>query len=262
GPARPGPGRYPAAAARPSRPGSVVQRYTEAGDSAGTLESVNGIYKVIPGEATVWVLDTVQPASGVLLAVTKGTALTRFPGYTPYQVGRHVLRDCLHAAEEIINEAPGELEQADDQGGGGLHSTIKVKGKRGRTETRDFGEGYDENVELAKKFAGQKNTAADPQVGEAFVIIATSPHGKMSPYHAAAVVGRDGDDAVTLETWAGKGASLPRAAMYQAGTGGKSFHSHWSKVYFGGTGPVTVVIGQASGTLAMADKPLKKNRNV
>lgn len=84
----------------------------------------------------------------------------------------------------------------------------------------------------------------------------------MSPYHAAAVVGRDGDDAITLETWAGKGASLPRAAMYQAGTGGKSFHSHWSRVYFSGTKPITVVIGPASGGLARASKKLRKNPNV
>jgi hypothetical protein len=50
--------------------------------------------------------------------------------------------------------------------------------------------------------------------------------------------------------------------MYQAGTGGKSFHSHWSKAYFSGTKPITVVIGPALGAVSLAPKKLRLNKNV
>jgi hypothetical protein len=250
-------GRHAAAPVRATRGAAVIQRYTEAGDAAGTLDSQGGVYKVVPGEPTVWVLDG-EPVNGVLKKVRVKGAPTSFAGYTAYQVGRQVLKDCLHAAEEIINKRPGELEP------GGLHSTIEVKIRGGGTEIAQFGEGYDENVALAKRFAGAKNTRADPQPGEAFVIIAISPLGTMSPYHAAAVVGRDGDDAITLETWAGRGQSLPKADMYQVGSRSKSFHSHWTKQYFGGSDPVTVVVGPADpGDLEPVQGSKKrKNTNV
>ncbi|MGH3250346.1 MAG: DUF4157 domain-containing protein [Trebonia sp.] len=261
GTARLSAGRDAAASVQPGRRAAVVQRYTEIpGDKAGTIISQNGLYKVIPGERTIWLQNGVL-ASNVLQPLTKGAAMTRFPGYTAYQIGRHVLKDCLHAAEEIINEMPGELESGDDQGGGGLHSTIRIR-VGGALASRKFGRGYAQNVNDAQKFDGARNLNASPGVGEAFIIIATNPQGTMSPYHAAAVVGRDGHDAITLESWAGKGASLPKADMYQVGDPAKSFHGYWSSGYFSASSPLTVVLGPAAPVdLAPAAKRQKPNTN-
>lgn len=259
-----GPARFPAggaaASGSPIRPGPVIQRYTNVGRGAALRRrSQTGVYLVVPREPTVWALNN-TPVSAVLRPVTDQAAQARFPGYTPYEIGREVLEDCLHAAEEIINGVPGELKH------GQLHSTIEVTRKRGPgTVTKDFGEDYDPNVDLAQRFAGPQDTLANPQVSEAFVIIATTPQGRMSPYHAAAVVARDGNDAVTLETWAGTGQGLPDADMYQVGDRNKSFHGRWSRRYFKrGTNPITVVIGPAGGALAQlpARKRLKRNPNV
>ena len=80
--------------------------------------SDNDLYKVFRGRATVWVRNG-TPTDPVLRRVVPQKRLRRLPGYTSYEVGRQVRRDCLHAAEELINNKPGELEE-----GGGLHSTI------------------------------------------------------------------------------------------------------------------------------------------
>ena len=248
-----------AADIQPTRQDGIVQRYTEVGDRAGTLLSQNGRYKVIPGEPTVWG-QTGVVVQNVLKPLTKGKNMSRFPGYIAYQLGRYALRDCLHAAEEIINGLPGELEPGDDQGRGGLHSSIQVN-VTGGTAIVPFGEDYKKNVALAKKFIGPKDVDASPLPGQAFIIIATSYKGTLSPYHAAAVVGRDGNDAVTLETWADKGESLPKADMYEVGDNDTSFHGYWSKKYFGKGKPTTVVIGPATGNLARASKKRKENPN-
>ena len=254
-------GRDASPPVQPSRRAAAIQRYTAVGDRAGTIVSQNGLYKIIPGVPTVWVqINTL--VTNVLQPLTRGTAMARFPGYIAYQVDRLVLKDCLHAAEEIINEMPGELEQGDDQGGGGLHSTIRINTPNG-PRAKKFGRGYTQNVNLANRFAGPRNINANPGVGEAFVIIATNPQGTMSPYHAAAVVGRDGNDAITLETWAGRGASLPKADVYEVGSNTMSFHSHWSTQYFGASAPVTVVLGPAApADIVPAAKRQRLNSNV
>ncbi len=247
GPARSHEGREGATSVQPGRGAAVVQRYTVENDgSDDVFVSEARVYKVIQGGNTVWVKDGVA-VNSVLKKVTKGTDMARFPGYTAYQVGRYVLKDCLHAAEEIINKKPGELKSAYDRGRGGLYSKINVNAVGGGTADEDFGEGYDENVALAQNFAGPQNTLADPQSGEAFVIIATNLVGTMSSYHAAAVVGRDGNDAITLETWAaGNVEDLPAADMYRVGNSPRSFHKRWNKAYFKGSDPITVVISPTS----------------
>ncbi|GAA2963634.1 hypothetical protein LV75_004804 [Actinokineospora diospyrosa] len=68
----------------------------------------------------------------------------------------------------------------------------------------------------------------------------------MSPYHAAAVVARDGQDCITLEVFATEAdepvKGSPAAKGYTVGDAALSFHGHWQTAYFGGTGPITVVI--------------------
>ena len=136
GPARSRGGRDGAASVQPGRGAAVVQRYTVENDGGDDVfVSQARVYKVIQGGNTVWVKDGVA-VNSVLKKVTKGTDMARFPGYTAYQVGRYVLKDCLHAAEEIINKKPGELKSGYDRGGGGLYSKINVNAVGGGTATR------------------------------------------------------------------------------------------------------------------------------
>jgi hypothetical protein len=237
----------------------TIQRFA-VDPNTGMFTSDNGLYKVFRGRSTVWVRNGTL-TDPVLRRVVPQTRLKRFAGYTSYEVGRQVRKDCLHAAEELINESPGELEE-----GVGLHSTIDVATRGGGTIRKKFGASYTANIDFAQRFAGRRDDAADPQVGEAFIIVATAPltGHSMSPYHAAAVVGRDGNDAVTLETWDSAGTSLPKADMYEVGNAANSFHAYWEQQYFNGTSPTTVVLRPVvrQSDLVMRTQPQRRNPNV
>jgi len=160
--------------------------------------------------------------------------------YDEYR-SRYMLTDCLHTAEEIM--ANGTLGYAQ-----GVYS-----------ETADmlqdpFGQTDAKNRKLAKARAalGTSNAAADPNVGEAFVIVRKNPPAaNKSPYHAAAVVAADGTDRFTLEQSAGgvdahkRALALGMYDVYSVGdVSGQSFHTRHSGVYNDG---VTFVI-QNNGT--------------
>lgn len=103
---------------------------------------------------------------------------------------------------------------------------------------------------MAREFRHARNEAADPQVGQAFVIVALKPGNReMSQFHAAAVVAGDGDDCVTLEAFAGATEQLERAAarMYTVNGGADSFHGYWTgdEKYYEGVSATTVVIRPA-----------------
>jgi hypothetical protein len=225
------------------------------------LTSDNDLYKVFRGRATVWVRNG-TPTDPVLRRVVPQKRLRRLPGYTSYEVGRQVRRDCLHAAEELINNKSGELEE-----GGGLHSTIDVTTSGGGRTREQFGTDCVDNIDFALRFVGRRDKDADPQAGEAFIIVVTTPSTRkaISPYHAAAVVGRDGNDAVTLETWDSTGTSLPKADMYEVGDATNSFHAYWERMYFKrGTNPTTVVLRPVArqGDLVMRHQSQRRNPNV
>ncbi|MDN5769186.1 MAG: hypothetical protein L0H96_25840 [Humibacillus sp.] len=167
-----------------------------------------------------------------------GTAQTDTPIGTlkEYSLGQPVLKDCLHAAEEIINNQVDQLEH-----GGGIYS--KITTNRG---VEEFGESDELNRDRAKQYAGSKDVSASPDVGQAFVIVATTPNPskKISQFHAGAVVGRDGDDCVVLETWNDVGKGNANANIYTVNDLKKSFHAKYGGPgsYFEQHGPTTIVI--------------------
>ncbi|APU16184.1 MULTISPECIES: hypothetical protein [Actinoalloteichus] len=79
----------------------------------------------------------------------------------------------------------------------------------GRSATRAGVAGDRQNIDAARSFAGPRDDAAAPGLGEGFLIISTKMADEVTfdffPYHAAAVVGVDGNDRVTLEEWAATG---------------------------------------------------------
>lgn len=151
-----------------------------------------------------------------------------------YKAHKHdglFLKDCLHTAEELINQS--ELKYAS-----GTYSRVRgIKLVFGRDEDRN------KEYAIREKDKGHPhNEAANPGVGQAYAIVETGSRGKY-PYHAAAVVAKDGDDTVTIEVSAGSKDAKDRNTqgelhMYEIG-GGKSFHSDCKAIY---NKPVTIVI--------------------
>ncbi|TQF03071.1 DUF4157 domain-containing protein [Kitasatospora acidiphila] len=229
--------------------GEVVQRYTTAQDpTLGRIQiSQNGSFVIQPDAQSVWVRDDV-PAGQLATALQSRNQQMQIneQTYNRYWLGGPILLDCLHAAEEIINNRVGQLGW-----GEGEYSNIDIT-KKGNVTTEAFGKSDSSNRRQARAFAGARNEAANPQPGEAFVIVATKPNGtEMSQFHAAAVVARDGQDCVTLEVWSDNGnppaQGAANAAMYTVADLSKSFHNAYGGegAYFGEVGPITVVVRPA-----------------
>ncbi|MFB7511442.1 eCIS core domain-containing protein, partial [Streptomyces broussonetiae] len=232
--------------ARGASGSEVVQRYTTVEDqSLGQIHvSESGRYAIDPQGQHVWVRDDV-PAGDLATALRAAGQQAQIGGrtYNQYWLGGPILLDCLHAAEEIINNQVGQLDW-----GEGEYSTIDIR-SRGSVRTEAFGKSDSSNRRQARSFAGARNEAADPQPGEAFVIVATKPDGtEMSQFHAAAVVARDGQDCITLEVWSDNGNPPARqaaiAAIYTVADMQRSFHTAYGgeDAYFGEVGPITVVV--------------------
>lgn len=230
--------------------GTDVQRFRQEQTSVGVEMTVTdgGAFAITPGADHIWVRDghttglapAMQPDGRKPNSMKIGETT-----YTRYRLARvKILEDCLHAAEEIINNRVGELAY-----GQGEYSQVEVHTGEQNPPTRleDFGAGIDEIRQHAADFARPRDYNADAQPGEAFVIV-TETRGEriMSPYHAAAVVARDGRDCITLEVFATGADNPPKgspaARSYTVGDAEHSFHGYWTTAYFHGTGPVTVVI--------------------
>jgi hypothetical protein len=84
------------------------------------------------------------------------------------------------------------------------------------------------------------NENALPDVGEAYALVNLSvkqdhPHEPFtSPYHAAAVVAKDGNDRVTIEVFArAENAKYSATGSYKMyGAGKQSFHDYWVGEYY------------------------------
>ena len=243
GPHRPPVAQRPGANSKsrtPSQTNSTVQRYTldtipELG-GYGKL-SQNGNY-FIPGQAgkAVYVANT---ATGPRDSKEdKGTGPITANGKTYYKwESRNFVRDCLHTAEEIINQT-NLAPHAD------VYS--KVSGT-----TSDFGNSDEENIALAESDRAS-DAKASPGLGQAYVIVNKSwlekpkkkrgrkrppPQLVKSPYHAAAVVAVDGNDRITLEVFANTQDAKDYDTkgdyrMYTTGADGETFHSFWQRTYF------------------------------
>jgi len=188
---------------------AAVQRLTEVnrvGWSTGTKWkgriSENGQYILRGGLNGKWLADEVWVREGSpaprYCTVTGNTNTYNGAQYTEYVPNSKFLEDCLHTAEEVMHER--WLEQ------GNLNS--RVAG----TNT-PFGNSDAENIAAATAHAGSRmgdNHQESPGVGQAFAVVETDYQGDVPqnesryPYHAAAVVARDGRDAITLEVSAGE----------------------------------------------------------
>jgi len=145
--------------------------------------------------------------------------------YRQYK-SKKFIKDCLHTAEEIINQE--EFLASDEN----PHSQVV-----GTSEP--FGDDYKSNVKLAKE--NPSNDGADPELGQAYVIVRNAVVRKSAlyPYHAAAVVAVDGKDKITLEVSAPeekdpvRRTSFGEYTMYTTGDVGEKFHSHWQGKFKG-----------------------------
>lgn len=227
-----------------------IQRITEHSEGEVRYKlSESGRYAVIDRGRQVWVREDAQ-VSDALVRNPNGDRTINGQVYQEFQIRRWILKDCLHTAEEIINNLPGQLHSARELAPNAPASAGKYSRIQGPTTgLRDFGTSDESNIKNAREFGGAKDAAAAPRIGEAFVIVSTkaSENEALSPYHAAAVVGVDGNDRVTLEEWDLRGdVSRGEAHMYTVGDASGSFHGHWAAQYFWDTEPITVVIRGAA----------------
>jgi hypothetical protein len=201
--------------------------------------SQSGHYMVEPKTGSMWVH---KAAAKPLSCKATGATHPQSADYEEYEPSMGFLNDCLHTAEEIVHGK--QLAQQGD------YTKAALTGE-------NFGDSKAKNIKAAKNYEtaatglglGGKapvNDGASPAPGQAFVIVDTKPATNASgyPYHAAGVIARDGDDAVTMEMFASdadamdidRGDSPPAFEMYGPTA---TFHSTWSSVY---AAPITIVI--------------------
>ncbi|MFD9890248.1 putative nucleotidyltransferase substrate binding domain-containing protein [Amycolatopsis sp. NPDC059027] len=186
--------------------------------------------------------------------------------YVEYQTELFV-NDCLHTAEEILNNqqypydlAPGQKQQ-----------TVPLRSQVAGTEHL-FGNSFEDNRTVAQDYLAQHganaNEKAAPQVGQAFVMVPTkdAPHDDRdhAPYHAAAVVAVGEGYVITAERFAdnvdakdhdrgrgkfrvypvGAGGNVPGYSIGRVNEPAKTFHE-FTKVNFEGREPITIVVEAA-----------------
>jgi hypothetical protein len=154
----------------------------------------------------------------------------------------------LHTAEEV-NEGGGELE---------FKNSLRSRVVGTKKNFGLFGKDIKSNIRLARSHHKKFDAAADPEVGQAYVIVNKKWKGRgrkdptlgKYPFHAAGVVARDGKDRITLEVFAGEDEAEQRDidgkySMYEAGvtaTPGRTFHEAHSSTGDFAAGPYTLVI--------------------
>ena len=226
---------HPNVGSRPAGPRQAIQLY-----STGNIPPLKASGQISANENYILVYDDVLYIKSTATVPAgfvrdRDVSIDEFDyngaRYSAYKFDGLFLKDCLHTAEELINQKYLDY-------GKGTYS--KVKGIK-----RVFGQSEDKNVEYAlkEKHEGHRvDEQANPGVNEAYVIIGTTGRGKY-PYHGAAVVAKDGNDTVTLEVSAGYTDAQDRdtageLCMYEIG-GNKSFHSTHKGDH---NDPVTIVI--------------------
>lgn len=219
----------------------TIQRYSsntftiDGKKVKGTL-SETGQYFLPNGAGTIYATSPPRACAEI------GAGLYNFNGlsYRLYQPGQQFLDDCLHTAEEIVN---GKILEY----GKGTYT-------RETTTNYVFGQSDQRNIEIAETAklysVGSINESAAPGIGNAFVIVDTefeTKPSKRSPYHAAGVIGVDGNDRITMEVFAHGGSLVNRETdsslgIYTVGGGSRSFHGYWSTNYFKNYSTITIVI--------------------
>lgn len=210
---------------------AVVQRY-----SVSTIKELGGVGKLsensnyfIPNSSAAVVYAETSAKAPLNSKKDGGPIAANSTTYQGY-VSKKFLRDCLHTAEEIINQKK-------------LKPGVDVYSKVAGT-SEPFGDEHADNIRLAQTYAADNKAA--PGLGQAYVIVNknwVTPSAKKRkrvdyPYHAAGVVAVDGTDRITLEVCATGQDAKARDTdgeyyMYSTTGSGDTFHSHWQKTYFG-----------------------------
>lgn len=164
--------------------------------------------------------------------------------YIRWMHARHFITDCLHVAEEIMHQAQFDVNAP------AVRSRVRTGA--GAADYAAFGATDPANVNAAQAASAYShapgalrrvNAGAMPGLGEAFVIVETGAVQEY-PYHAAGVIAVDGNDAITLEMFAGDvdaddaNRTVPTFHMYGPGDA-QTFHATWAALF---TNPVTVAI--------------------
>ncbi|MFD9105209.1 DUF4157 domain-containing protein [Streptomyces virginiae] len=239
-----------------------VQRWAaQAGPNQQPMTvSANGVFAVPSGNATsIWIRvnapagsysPALRPTSTAQQALLGGTQL-----YQEHELARNILDDCLHTAEEIMHNAVGELAD-------GANSNVRTS-----NGLKAFGMSDEQNRERAGDFPEATDRNASPSVGQSYLMLAMDPGEQiMSQYHAAAVVGMDGQDTVTMEAFAGSGQTSANPMTYTIGTVA-SFHDYWTGAYYtpnypGVTMKTVVLVKRGKGRRVTAGSEQPANPNV
>ncbi|MCT4354410.1 DUF4157 domain-containing protein [Streptomyces sp. Je 1-79] len=222
--------------------------------------SANGVFAVPSDDASsIWI--RVSAPSGSFSPALRATSTAQqalFGGtemYQEYELARNILDDCLHTAEEIMHNAVGELAD-------GANSNVRTS-----AGLKAFGMSDEQNRERAGDFQGATDRDASPVVGQSYLMLAMNPGEQiMSQYHAAAVVGMDGQDTVTMEAFAGSGQQAANPMTYTIGTVA-SFHDYWTGAYYtpnypGVTMKTVVLVKRGKGRRVAPGSEQPANPNV
>ncbi|WP_210585238.1 DUF4157 domain-containing protein [Streptomyces sp. GESEQ-35] len=239
----------------------TVQRWADqvTQNQADMEVSAGGLFAVpSAGPTSIWIrVGTAQGAFSPALRPTSTPAQNLFGtgDYQEHELTRNILDDCLHTAEEIMHDAVGELAD-------GANSNVRTS-----AGLKAFGMSDESNRERAGDFQGATDRHASPVVGQSYLMLAMNPgETTMSQYHAAAVVGLDGTDTVTMEAFAGSRQTAPNAMTYSIGTV-NSFHDYWTGAYYtpnhpGVTMKTVVIVKRGKGRRVPAGEERPVNPNV
>jgi hypothetical protein len=164
--------------------------------------------------------------SDTVVDLTKLTECKKFYEVVPNQ--SKYFKDCLTTAEDLIcNDYPEKMPNY-------------VRSHLRNNSNLETGDRDDKNWAIANQY--NNGIDADPDIGQAFFTVydgkkntLTSKTGEMDlcstwPYHAAAVVGKDKNDRITLEVFAGSSDATVRKTdlysfgMWKVGHPEDSFH--------------------------------------
>lgn len=206
-----------------------AQLYTSAG---GKKLSASGNYYVKDGDDTKLFVKTgaALGARGGQIVATGATETHSLATYTAYHYyaddSGGFVNDCLGLAEQLArsDKAPSARAEFRAPGTGGAGGKL-------------FGDTHAKNTEIAQDAGWYGDEAANPAIGEAYAIAPTvEPEVGEAPYHAAAVIAKDGTDNITLEADAGTVRSRPLFDMYdtqppgtRADANSKTFHEVYVK---------------------------------
>lgn len=185
-----------------------IQMYTEAGGKK--LSSTENFYVKDADKTKLFVKAGVGLGSrGGQIVVDGSNEMHNGSAYTGYHYyvddTGGFINDCLGLAEKLSRSDPNDTGRAEFRAPG---------------NGKVFGHSYAQNTEIARDGAWFDDETTDPAIGESYAIVPTVKPGENpdgddeAPYHAAAVIAKDGTDNITLEADAGQNLSRPVFDIY------------------------------------------------